>query len=568
METSNNISIKTISDLLKSNFFIPSYQRGYRWSKQQVTDLLDDVWEFINKPNKKDDEWYCLQPVVVIKSDDDIKTKNNLIGDWHDVIDGQQRLTTIFLILKNLERFVEIERKNFKIQYETRKDSEVFLTEIDSKSDSDSKKNVDYFHIYNAYSTIKTWFEKKANEGHTSISSKFITPFLEKVKIIWYETTDSDSIEIFTRINSGKIPLTNAELIKALFLNSSNFVNADEVKLGLIQREISSEWDRIEYALQDDLFWYFINKSENKLATRIEFIFNLMYETSNKVVENDEHSTFRYFNNQFKEKSIDEVDENWKEIKKYFQTLEEWYNDRELYHKIGYLIAIGTDIKVILNEKKEKSKTEFANWINQQINYKFKDVILEEVKYNGKYDVREILLLHNIQTMLNNENETNRFPFDRYKKEFWDVEHIHAIATEVKVKKENQAEWLKTNFVETASSQNKKIEDDIKKIRDTGNSIDEADFISIIDYVLGEEDNSLQNLCLLDRRTNRSYKNDSFKEKRKKIIKREMEGTFIPICTKNVFMKYYSNDVKGIEIWNETDRESYFEKIKEVIKSI
>jgi uncharacterized protein with ParB-like and HNH nuclease domain len=598
MKNSNNISIKTISELLKCDFFIPSYQRGYRWTEQQVTDLLNDVWEFINKPNKKDDEWYCLQPVVVIKSDDDTKHKNNLIGDWHDVIDGQQRLTTTFLIIKNLERFVESERKNFKIQYETRKGSEDFLTEIESKSQDDSEKNIDYFHIYNAYTTIKTWFQKKANEGQTSISSKFITPFLEKVKIIWYETTDSDSIDIFTRLNSGKIPLTNAELIKALFLNSSNFVNADEVKLGLIQREIASEWDRIEYALQDDSLWYFINKNENKLATRIEFIFNLMYQmaqandeenvkreqlkikTKEQIEErkkehltiserfgNDEHSTFRYFNNQFKEKSIIEVDKNWKEIKKYFQTLEEWYNDRELYHKIGYLIAIGTDIKGILNEKKEKSKTEFANWINRQIKSKFENLKLEEVKYNGGY-VREILLLHNIQTMLNNENETNRFPFDRYKKEFWDVEHIHAIATEVKVKKEDQAEWLKSNFVETASPQNKNIEDKIKDIRDTGNTIDEAEFISIINYVLGDEDNSLKNLCLLDRRTNRSYKNDSFKEKRRKIIKREMEGTFIPICTKNVFMKFYSNDVKGIEIWNETDRDSYFNNIQDVIKSI
>ena len=290
METSNNISIKTISDLLKSNFFIPSYQRGYRWTEQQVTDLLNDVWEFINKPNNKDDEWYCLQPVVVLKSDDDTKNKNNLIGDWHDVIDGQQRLTTTFLILKNLERFVESERKNFKIQYETRKGSEDFLTEIESKSVDDSEKNIDYFHIYNAYTTIKTWFQKKANEGQTSISSKFITPFLEKVKIIWYETTDSDSIDIFTRLNSGKIPLTNAELIKALFLNCSNFVNADEVKLGLIQREIASEWDRIEYALQDDSLWYFINKNENKLATRIEFIFNLMYQMTQA---NDEENVKR-----------------------------------------------------------------------------------------------------------------------------------------------------------------------------------------------------------------------------------------------------------------------------------
>ena len=76
----------------------------------------------------------------------------------------------------------------------------------------------------------------------------------------------------------------------------------------------------------------------------------------------------------------------------------------------------------------------------------------------------------------------------------------------------------------------------------------------------------MQNLCLLDSSTNRSYKNDSFKEKRRKIIERELEGTFIPICTKNVFMKYYTNDVKSIEIWNEDDRNSYFNNIEEVTK--
>lgn len=586
----NAIKIKTISDLLKSNFFIPSYQRGYRWTEQQVTDLLNDVWEFINKPNKKDDEWYCLQPVVVIKSDDDTKNKNNLNGDWYDVIDGQQRLTTTFLILKNLERFVESERKNFKIQYETRKGSEDFLTEIESKSEDDSEKNIDYFHIYNAYTTIKTWFQKKANEGQTSISSKFITPFLEKVKIIWYETTDSDSIDIFTRLNSGKIPLTNAELIKALFLNSSNFVNSDEVKLGLIQREIASEWDRIEYALQDDSFWYFINKNESTLATRIEFIFNLMYEVAkaeDKEIEerkrliiktkdeidkrrkthptliekfgSDEYSTFRFFAEKFKTKEENEISDNWHEIKRFFQTLEEWYNDRELNHKVGYLITIGKDIKDILNEKKEKSKTEFLSWINEHIKSKFENVNLEEVEYKGPF-VREILLLHNIQTMLNKENETNRFPFDRYKKESWDVEHIHAIATKVKVKKENQAEWLINNFIKTDNHHNEDLNNQIEFIK-SGNTIDENEFENIIDYVLGEEDNSLQNLCLLDRRTNRSYKNDSFKEKRKKIIEREIEGTFIPICTKNVFMKYYSNDVKDIEVWNEIDRKSYIRNI-------
>ncbi|WP_353101039.1 DUF262 domain-containing protein [Myroides odoratus] len=547
----NNISIKTISELLKCDFYIPSYQRGYRWTEQQVTDLLNDINEFSPKEIINSDEktWYCLQPIVVKQKDE---------NEW-DVIDGQQRLTTTYLILHYLNQgYVENRKKNlFDLRYETRENSAEYLkNELNGEIINDT--NIDYYFISSAYKTICDWFK---NKGDRFDINTFESKFIFSTKVIWYETSkNEDSIDIFTRINSGKIPLTNAELIKALFLNSSNFANIDTEKLRLKQLEIASEWDRIEYSLQDDSFWYFINKSENNLATRIEFIFNLMSDKQS----DDKYSTFYFFNEKFKTKLESEINDNWQEIKKYFQTLEEWFNDRELYHKIGYLIATGTNIKNILSEKKEKTKTAFANWINHEMQCKFRKLDLEEVEYKGGY-VREILLLHNIQTMLNNENETNRFPFDRYKKEFWDVEHIHAIATEVKVKKENQVEWLRNNFVETENHHDKERNIEIEKIILSGETIDEKEFDYIIDYVLGEEDNSLQNLCLLDRGTNRSYKNDSFKEKRKKIIEREIEGTFIPICTKNVFMKYYSSNVKDIEVWNKNDRIAYFKKIQEVI---
>ena len=550
----NNISIKTINDLLKSNFFIPSYQRGYRWTEQQVTDLLNDINEFSPKEiaNSNEKTWYCLQPIVV---------KQKSENEWY-VIDGQQRLTTIFLVIHYMNEMWKGKQKNneFNLRFETRDKSQEFLKNILVDENSDevvvNDENIDFHFISKAYSTIHNWVKSNDRLDTGNFESKFI----HSGKVIWYETSiNDDSIDIFTRINSGKIPLTNAELIKALFLNSSNFAKADSEKLRLKQLEIASEWDRIEYALQDDSFWYFINKNENNLATRIEFIFNLMSEKPN----DDKYSTFHFFNEKFQTKSDKEINDNWQEIKKYFQTLEEWYNDRELYHKIGYLIAIGTNIKNILKEKIEKSKTEFSNWINQEMESKFKKMNLELVEYNGR-NVREILLLHNIQTMLNNQNETNRFPFDRYKKESWDVEHIHAIATQVNVKIENQVEWLKNNFIKTDNHQNKELNNRIEFIK-SGNTIDENEFEDIIDYVLGEEDNSLRNLCLLDSGTNRSYKNDSFKEKRKKIIEREIEGTFIPICTKNVFMKYYSANVKDIEVWNENDRTSYFEKIQKGI---
>lgn len=544
--TNNNISIKAINDLLKSKFFIPAYQRGYRWTEQQVTDLLNDINEFSPEKiaNSNEETWYCLQPIVVKKNE----------NEW-DVIDGQQRLTTIYLILHYLNQgYIE---KIFGLEYETRENSTHYLINGLNGENIDNT-NIDYYFISSAYKTICEWFNEK---GQDFDKKTFKSKFNFSTKIIWYETSqDEDSIDIFTRINSGKIPLTNAELIKALFLNSSNFGNYDAEKLRLKQLEIATEWDRIEYVLQDDSFWYFIDKQENILPTRIDFIFNLM---AGEIANLDDYSTFRFFNDKFKNHSVKEINNNWQEIKKYFQTLEEWYNDRELYHKIGFLISTGTIIKDILIGRKEQTKTDFKNWLNTKIQEKV-NVDIDQLEYGNKH-IRNVLLLHNIQTMLNNHNETNRFPFDRYIKESWDVEHIHAIATEVKVKNENQIEWLKNNFIQTENHQNEDLNNQIEQIL-SGNTADEYEFDTIIDYVLGEEDNTLQNLCLLDRGTNRSYKNDSFRKKRNKIIEREIKGTFIPICTKNVFMKYYSSEVKDIEVWNKMDRKSYFKRIKDVIQ--
>jgi len=65
----NLIDVREINKLIKEQFIIPAYQRGYRWDEKQVTELLDDLWEFINKEKKKG-EFYCLQPIVVIRRDD------------------------------------------------------------------------------------------------------------------------------------------------------------------------------------------------------------------------------------------------------------------------------------------------------------------------------------------------------------------------------------------------------------------------------------------------------------------------------------------------------------------
>ena len=63
-------NIVAINQLLGKEFFIPSFQRGYRWNEEQVEDLLEDIWEFFNISKKDDGEFYCLQPVIVKKDGD------------------------------------------------------------------------------------------------------------------------------------------------------------------------------------------------------------------------------------------------------------------------------------------------------------------------------------------------------------------------------------------------------------------------------------------------------------------------------------------------------------------
>ncbi|MFH6936010.1 DUF262 domain-containing protein [Flavobacterium sp. FlaQc-30] len=566
-----NLTEKPIAELLGMNFLIPSYQRGYRWTKQQVEDLLDDINSFTPLPiaNSNDKTWYCLQPIVVKECDEETNKRNNLSGVWYEVIDGQQRLTTIFLIIHYANEMWVGKQKitEFNLKYETRDKSFEFLKnqKIDDLKGSAviNNSNIDFHHISNAYDTIHKWVLNYKNKFKVEFdNNNFQSKFKSDSKIIWYEVaSDKDAIEIFTRINMGKIPLTNAELIKALFLNSSNFKDANSETIRLKQLEIASEWDRIEYALQNDELWYFINNSENELPTRIDYIFQLMESIEGTQNAKDKNSTFRFFAEKFKTRSKDEIDANWKEIKRIFQTIEEWFYDRELYHKIGYLIATNTNIKDLLKEVKNKKKNDFKIFIDTEIQKK-SDTDLANLEYkNGS--VRNILLLHNIQTMLNFKKETSRFPFNRFKdkKIGWDIEHIHAIATEVKVKKEDEVNWLKLNYIATDADDevNTKIKDILQ------NEAPVEEFDEIINYVLGEEDNNIKNLCLLDSGTNRSYKNDSFKEKRRKIIENEKNGVFIPICTKNVFMKYYSKELKDLEVWNESDRTSYLTDIDNII---
>ncbi len=560
--------LKPINDLLDKEFYIPAYQRGFRWTEKQVIALLDDIYEF-EKQEKEKGEFYCLQPLVIKQ-----KQENN----QYEVIDGQQRLTTIYLILKSLNETL------FSLEYETRTESKVFLEHIREKYQNEKDRNIDFFHISNAYQSINNWFdERKLN--NENFKSNFKETLLNQVKVIWYEI-EADEVEAFSRLNSGKIPLTNAELIKALFLNRSRIKQNDDNEqiIRLKQEQIAFDWDRVESELQNDDLWYFIKNtnSSNEYQTRIDYLFELFLNNiyKYKYIDKSDYGIFIAFNQYMEEKSKNEkkdILDIWIEIKQIFQTIKEWLIDKEFYHIISYLVATETTkLPEILSKFKGRTKSEFKECLKEDIKQSLKNITLEDLTYENNKDknaIKKVLLLHSIQTMLNNENETVRFPIDQYKKESWDIEHIHAIATDVKIKKEELKDWLIQNYVKkNGNNEDEDLNNVINKIINSEESKEiesEQKRQEIIDYVLGEVDHSLGNLCLLDSSTNRSYKNASFKVKRSEIIKRDGEGTFIPICTRNAFMKYYYTEKVGsLDLWNDEDRKYYLKNIQNTIKRL
>lgn len=556
----SKLELKTINELREYKFYIPKYQRGYRWTPNEVIDLLNDIFEFKPKQIENTDKktWYCLQPIVIKKTND----------SQFEVIDGQQRLTSIYLILYYLNQYLneEFREKLFELNYETRTNSKSFLENLSSSDGDNYNQNIDYYYISKAYQTIKEWFKK---QGSSFNRNEFESNFKFNTKVIWFESYESDSVEIFTRINIGKIPLTNSELIKALFLNSSNF-NYNNEKLKLRQLEIASEWDTIEQSLQRDKFWYFLTGNKKNI-NRIEFIFDLMNTQPDK---DDKYSTFRFFNERFKGKSKDSIEENWSEIKKRFQRFNEWYDERELYHKIGYLISINSqNIKDLYDSSSQMTKSEFKIHLDKLIKTSMSNINLDELQYYEKDSVRKTLLLYNILTMLKSDKDNSYFPFDLFKNERWDIEHITSIKNNMPDK--NRKEWLNDAkiFIDPSIDTKNILINKVNSFKDVDFDDDEKfkdlyeEIINHFNINIKDEDlNDISNLTLLDSETNRSYKNAVFPIKRKTIIDRDKQGVFIPLCTKNVFLKYFSEYPPKISFWTQEDRENYDKDLELVLE--
>lgn len=484
--------------------------------------------------------------------------------------------------------------------------------------------------------------EKKIDEEKKKLFQKIL---LEQVKFIWYET-EEDPKEVFARLNIGKISLTNAELIKALLLNKSNFDSSDDDKIRLWQQEIAMEWDVIEYALQSNEFWLFLNAPGDERPTRIDYVFDMICrcdllgcKDEKEIDATDDFRTFRYFyhylavQKQNKISLAQAVRTIWENVREIFHTLQEWFDDMELYHYIGYLIYMGRKVDEIYKQwNVSDGKFEFIEKylkeeIKRTIPYKDIENTVYEVesaqnKGGSKTNCRPILLLHNLQTVINqnrilgaNAKYKNgvfyKFPFHLYKLEGWDVEHIDSNTENGLNDIQSQREWLLNAYFGLQEGTYSELQDNIKKFfkQYTGKAYEQngdsnkqtvrngqfAELKKQIEDIGGSkrldqnEKNKIWNFTLLDSSTNRSYGNAIFPAKRRVIIGKDQgkrfslptidengeivlgsaengSSSFIPPCTRYVFLKYYNTASFDPNAWTKDDAEAYKNNIKEVLK--
>lgn len=517
-------------------FFVPSYQRGFRWGREEVARLLNDIRE-------SGGDKYFLQPVVVKRRDD---------LTW-ELVDGQQRLTTLFLILGYIQEHLPTANLKYSLEYETRESSAEYLRHPTAE---ESQSNIDFFHIFGACQCIREWFEIKDNPTLEAIN--FYKYLSESVYVIWYEApSEVDSTTLFTRLNVGRIPLTDAELVKALVLTRSRVLKRD--------REIAAQWDRFERDLRIPEVWAFVTGKSGDEATHITLLLDTLAGRP-KTGPRPLFHTFETLRPMIEESAQD----LWDKVIDLHSLVMGWYDNRDLFHKVGYLIATGSSFDDLVRLSSDCTKRGFEARLDARIrdDLALSSSDVADLRY-GTAKAETVLLLMNVETVRSMKLSSERFSFKEHAARTWSIEHIHAQNAEQLNRAAQWEEWLRlhrdalaglptiddTQRAELTQRINAALQD---ISADVFRSLEQE--LGPVFSLAGEtgDVDTISNLALLSKNDNSALNNSVFEVKRRNILGRDRHGSYIPICTRNVFLKYYT-DAEGqqIHFWGEHDRQGY-----------
>lgn len=591
-----NVDIDKDSNVCQESvtFIIPYLQRAYKWKEKQAKQMLEDFSEFL----KQEKTYYCMQPLAVVK-----------IGDnKYELLDGQQRLTTLLILWRIL--FESDEKTSYPYKFEYERDSSESNTLINRYSfitESDEIKkgeygNIDEYYMSKVYGAIKLYFDnpnnKKTDEqkadNYKETFKKLLKGEGKHILFLWYEVNEEEKHTTFAHLNSGKIELTCSELIKAILLSDGNKESLDNNRLP-DKSLVAAQYAEMEEAFNDDRLWYMLQTDEPLYnGSRMDLLFNMVLNINRKAYEADPKAAFYKV---YARRA--DLSRFWKDCRAYFVRIMDLYKNPYTYHYIGYLTYTEGNNKI--DDWVKVYKESGLKGCIEQLKSKVRESIsglgdLEKITYSdtSKATLRKIFILHNIHTILIHYETIKKanlglrfsyeqFPFELLYSQRWDIEHIASQTENPLTKIQDCKDWIASVradyseiFVQRPDLNNEidlfEKDSKIEMFKQIYNEI-----VSSAEKNSPQNKDGLGNLVLLDSHTNRSYHNSLYKRKRKIILaasnidnqNNEYQVTYIPRCTLNVFLKTYNTglDVKLGE-WTQDDYDKYLGDLKEKLEQI
>ena len=587
----NDNIIKPIKSIFKINYNIPEYQRGYKWGKEQVLKLLEDIDSFDTDENNNEDKFYCLQNITIVKK-----------NDYYDVIDGQQRLTTLFIVLSYLQkyyRYEEVQLKN-RLKYSIRKYSEDFLynyifennvnyiEEKDSKyfynENFNSLKNFDsqdVFHFALAKYTIIEFFKDKTDEERT----KFIKKLLENVILIVNEVKSGNEENIFRNLNSNKVLLAEQDFIRAIFItrckedNKTQKITEKRLRIGYDIDNMNIWWSK------SSIYKYFKRfsksyKGDNSISLLYNIFFQCFKSKFNKNNNKEYESLFDYLDN-----NNEKVNDTLKEVLRFHNTMVDWYKNYDIYHLIGFISATKqNNIANIWNKWEENiSRDAFIKKLKNMVKLdldirnnleKYTNIQTICYKNNEIPLIKLLVLIDIIKILKNNEKNFVRLPVEYFSGHNEDIEHIFSKTpnkeTTIKEAKENIENIIKLIKDNKITNELNNFKNRITEYSDTDN-LNEIGILEEYKQLISSIPiiNSIGNLVLLNLNVNRGYGNSEYEIKRNTVVfLYEESNKYVRNHTWTIFTKsFYSNDKKDLNNWTIKDIEATAKYIRDSIEN-
>jgi uncharacterized protein with ParB-like and HNH nuclease domain len=547
------------------SYYIPSYQRGYKWSSDEsggVSILLNDLINSFEKERKEYYLQYITVKKVTIESDQQL-----------EVIDGQQRLTTLSIIISVISeilnqsnisdnKLVYASRSNFFESHIYNKSSLAFL--INTSWEELIKKfpelnTQDIYYIVQASKKCSKFFKTGKLKKNDQLV-QFYNYLIFNVKLIINSVEKHiKSEQVFKNLNSNKVNLTETELIKGLLITrigrqTSNqtlsFKDISEVRL-----KIAIKWNEINHwAWQPDIKSFYFHKESDPMLALLRLVgLNLKEGISESKLKNEKLGLFNFFTN------YNDLQAIYNQLYFTKETLSSWHYNSEIYHLLGFIITIKEGSKEINSFLKLmfkfKEKTILLKYLTKQKDKLLAVDDIEKINYNEHAsEIFNLLLGINV---FSKEN-SYRFNFRVFKKEKWSLEHI----IPQNPKKEIQIEEEDIRIFRELINEDKLIQIDLN-IKEENENIAEMYFEALKNEPIIQ---SIGNLCLLASPDNSSNGNKLFKEKRINILSRVQKGSFIPKHTFDVFGKMFSNaETNKMTLWTKKDINSNLEQIKSLL---